>query len=219
MPLLYQPGTHWHYGFAHDVQARLVEVLSGMPFDVYCRKAIFGPLGMKDTGFGVPPGLKARFASIYHPDADGRILPGDGMGGDGDSYAAATGRPFGGTSIATTAGDYLRFAQMLLNGGRLGPVRILSRKTVELMTQITWAAHPARLARRGLRPRGRRDHEPGGVPPAEFGRRVPLERLRDDRDADRPEGADGRDRDGAVPARGLRVPRAATTLIYQSIAD
>lgn len=135
MPLLFQPGTQWHYGFAHDVQARLVEVLSGMPFDVYCRKAIFGPLGMKDTSFGVPPTLKARFASIYHPDADGRILPGDGMGGDGDSYAAATGRPFGGTSIATTAGDYLRFAQMLLNGGRLGPVRILSRKTVELMTQ------------------------------------------------------------------------------------
>ena len=135
MPLLYQPGTVWHYGFAHDVQARLVEVLSGMPFDAYCQKTIFGPLGMKDTTFGVPPSLKPRFASIYHPDAEGRILAGDGLGGDGDSYARAFGRPFGGTSVATTAADYARFAQMLLNGGRLGHVRILSRKTVELMTQ------------------------------------------------------------------------------------
>ena len=133
MPLLHQPGTLWHYGFAHDVQAYLVEVLSGMPFDAYCQRAIFGPLGMKDTVFGVPPERKARFASIYHPDADGRILPGDGTTG-GDVYARVTGRPFGGTSIATTAEDYARFAQMLLNGGRLGSVRILSRKTVELMT-------------------------------------------------------------------------------------
>ncbi len=135
MPLLFQPGARWNYGFAHDVQARLVEVLSGMPFDAYCRKVIFGPLGMKDTVFGVPPALKSRFASIYHPDAEGHLLPGDGMAGDGDSYARGTASPFGGTSVATTAGDYLRFAQMLLNGGRLGSVRVLSRKSVELMTQ------------------------------------------------------------------------------------
>jgi CubicO group peptidase (beta-lactamase class C family) len=134
MPLLYQPGTVWHYGFAHDVQAHLVEVLSGKRFDAYCQQVIFGPLGMKDTVFGVPAARKARFASIYHPDGAGRILPGDGMKGDGDAYAAGTGRPFGGTSVATTAADYLRFAEMLRNGGRLGHVRILSRKTVELMT-------------------------------------------------------------------------------------
>jgi CubicO group peptidase (beta-lactamase class C family) len=133
MPLLYQPGTHWNYSFAHDVQAFLVEYFSGMPFDAYCQKAIFGPLGMQDTVFGVPPERAARFASIYHPDADGRILPGDGLPG-GDSYAGFTGHPFGGTSVSTTARDYLRFAQMLLNGGRLGGVRILGRKTVELMT-------------------------------------------------------------------------------------
>ena len=132
LPLLYQPGTHWHYSFAHDVQAYLVEVLSGMPFDAYCEKAIFGPLGMHDTVFGVPPERKARFASIYHPDADGRILPGDNFGPD--SYARFTGHPYGGASLSSTPMDYLRFAQMLLNGGRLGDVRILSRKTVELMT-------------------------------------------------------------------------------------
>jgi CubicO group peptidase (beta-lactamase class C family) len=132
LPLLYQPGTHWHYSFAHEVQARLVEVLSGLPFDAYCQKVIFDPLGMKDTVFGVPPERKARFASIYHPDADGRILPGDNWGPD--SYAGFTGHPYGGASLSSTPMDYLRFAQMLLNGGRLGGVRILSRKTVELMT-------------------------------------------------------------------------------------
>ncbi|MBS0373061.1 MAG: beta-lactamase family protein [Proteobacteria bacterium] len=132
MPLLYAPGTHWHYSFAHEVQAALVEHFSGMPFDAYCRKVIFGPLGMKDTVFGVPPALRDRFASIYHPAADGRILPGDNF--DGDAYARFTGHPFGGASLSSTPRDYLRFAQMLLNGGRLGDVRILSRKTVELLS-------------------------------------------------------------------------------------
>ncbi len=133
LPLLHQPGTRWEYSFAHDVQAYLVEYFSGMPFDAYCQKTIFGPLGMKDTVFGVPPEKAARFAAIYHPGADGVILPGDGRPG-GDVYSAFTGHPFGGTSVSSTAQDYLRFAQMLLNGGRLGGVRILSRKTVELMT-------------------------------------------------------------------------------------
>jgi len=133
MPLLYQPGTKWHYSFAHDVQAYLVETLSGMSFDAYCQKVIFAPLGMKDTVFGVPPEKAARFAAIYHPGSDGRALPGLAPS-DGLDYTHFTGRPFGGTSLSSTPQDYLRFAQMLLNGGRLGGVRILSRKTVELMT-------------------------------------------------------------------------------------
>jgi CubicO group peptidase (beta-lactamase class C family) len=133
MPLLYQPGTTWHYSFAHDVQAYLVEFFSGMAFDAYCQKVIFGPLGMKDTVFGVPPEKAARFAAIYHPDATGHVLPGLASS-DGLDYTHFTGRPFGGASLSSTAGDYLRFAQMLLNGGRLDGVRILSRKTVELMT-------------------------------------------------------------------------------------
>jgi CubicO group peptidase (beta-lactamase class C family) len=133
MPLLYQPGTKWHYSFAHEVQAYLVEYFSGMPFDAYCQKVIFGPLGMKDTVFGVPPEKAARFAAVYHPDAAGRALPGLAAS-DGLDYTHFTGRPFGGASLSSTAGDYLRFAQMLLNGGRLDGVRILSRKTVELMT-------------------------------------------------------------------------------------
>jgi CubicO group peptidase (beta-lactamase class C family) len=133
MPLLYQPGTTWHYSFAHEVQAYLVEYFSGMPFDAYCQKAIFGPLGMRDTVFGIPAERAARFAAIYHPGPEGRALPGLAPG-SGLDYAHFTGRPFGGTSLSSTPGDYLRFAQMLLNGGRLDGVRILSRKTVELMT-------------------------------------------------------------------------------------
>jgi CubicO group peptidase (beta-lactamase class C family) len=133
MPLLYQPGTQWHYSFAHEVQAYLVEYFSGMPFDRYCQQAIFGPLGMQDTVFGIPPERAARFASIYHPGADRRALPGLAPG-DGLDYAHFTGHPFGGASLASTPQDYLRFAQMLLNGGELGGVRILGRKTVELMT-------------------------------------------------------------------------------------
>ncbi len=133
IPLLYQPGTTWQYSFAHEVQAYLVEVLSGMPFDAYCQKTIFGPLGMKDTVFGMPADRVARFASITHPGPDGRALPGLAPG-DGLDYSKFTGHPYGGASLASTPKDYLRFAQMLLNGGELGGVRILSRKTVETMT-------------------------------------------------------------------------------------
>lgn len=132
MPLLYQPGTHWNYGFSHDIQAYLVELFSGMSFDAYCQKVIFGPLGMKDTVWGVPEDRRGRFASIYHPTEDGHILPGERAGEW--SYAGFNGHPYGGASLSATPEDYLRFAAMLLNGGRLGHTRILSRKTVELMT-------------------------------------------------------------------------------------
>ncbi|HUO71570.1 MAG TPA: serine hydrolase [Solirubrobacteraceae bacterium] len=121
-----------HRSFAHDVQAALVEHFSGMPFDAYCQEVIFAPLGMKNSVFGVPPERASRFAAIYHPGPDGQLLAGDGRS-DGDLYAHFTGHPFGGVGLSTTAQDYLRFAQMLLNGGRLGGARILSRKTVELM--------------------------------------------------------------------------------------
>ena len=131
LPLLYQPGTRWHYGFAHDVQARLVEVLSGMPFDVYCARTILEPLGMRDTVFGIPPERSARFASIYHPLPDGSLQPGE-LPTEWD-YAGFTGHPYGGAGLSSTPADYLRFAQMLLNGGELSGVRILGRKTVELM--------------------------------------------------------------------------------------
>jgi CubicO group peptidase (beta-lactamase class C family) len=130
-PLLYQPGERWVYSFSHDVLADLVERFSGMPFGEYCRKVIFEPLGMKHTVFGVPAPLADRYATLYSRDAGGTLTP---IAAAADPYRHFTAHPFGGTGLASTARDYLRFAQMLLNGGELGGVRILAPKTVELMT-------------------------------------------------------------------------------------
>lgn len=130
-PLLYQPGERWVYSFSHDVLAYLVEHFSGMPFDVYCRKVIFEPLGMRDTVFGMPAGLAARYPTLYGVDASGALAA---AGPAADPYRHLTGRPFGGVGLASTARDYLRFAQMLLGAGALDGVRILAPKTVELMT-------------------------------------------------------------------------------------
>jgi CubicO group peptidase (beta-lactamase class C family) len=137
-PLLYHPGEQWVYSVSHDVQAYLVEYFSGMPFDQYLKKAIFAPLGMKDTYFGLAQDRVARQTSIYGPDGKGRLkLVEDRSGkrpaGDSDSYARFANTPFGGTGLSSTAMDYARFAQMLVNGGELNGVRILGRKTVELM--------------------------------------------------------------------------------------
>jgi CubicO group peptidase (beta-lactamase class C family) len=131
MPLLFNPGERWEYSYAHDVQAYLVEYFSGMPFDVYCQKTIFGPLAMKDSAFGIPSGRAARYPTNYAPQPDGTLKP---LYGSDDGYERATAHPFGGIGAAATPADYLRFARMLLNGGELDGARILGRKTVELMT-------------------------------------------------------------------------------------
>ena len=131
MPLLYEPGERWVYSFAHDVQAHLVERLSGESFAEYCRRTIFDPLGMKDTVFGIPDALAARYPREYVADDAGGIRA---VPTTQDPYRHMTGRAFGGVGLASTARDYLRFAQMLLNGGELNGVRILGRKTVDLMT-------------------------------------------------------------------------------------
>lgn len=131
MPLLYDPGSRWVYSFAHDVQAYLVESFSGQSFAEYCRRTIFEPLGMRDTVFGIPPERAGRFPTGYHSDASGALLA---FGHDEDSYNHFTSHPFGGAGLSSTAQDYLRFAQMLLNGGELNGRRILGRKTVELMS-------------------------------------------------------------------------------------
>jgi CubicO group peptidase (beta-lactamase class C family) len=131
MPLLYQPGERWVYSFSHDVLAYLVEYFSGMRFDDYCRKTVFEPLGMKDTVFGVPPDRAARYATSYSLDSAGTLTADSARN---DTYARFADHPFGGSSLASTASDYLLFAQMLLNGGELHGVRILGSKTVALMT-------------------------------------------------------------------------------------
>lgn len=128
LPLAYEPGTNWIYSVSHDVQARLVEVLSGMPFDQFVQEKIFNPLGMNESVFGRPDALKDKFAVIYGVNNDGGLEPTGELDGPG-----ASSRVLGGFSISTTARDYGRFAEMLVNSGELDGVRLLSRKTVDLM--------------------------------------------------------------------------------------
>jgi CubicO group peptidase (beta-lactamase class C family) len=130
VPLLYDPGERWVYGLGHDVQARLIEVFSGMSYADYLQRTLFGPLGMSDTVFGVPAHLKSRFPLVYSPRPDGTLAP-----DTADAYARYTNHHFGTLSLSGTAPDYLRFAQMLLNGGELDGVRLLGTKTVDLMRQ------------------------------------------------------------------------------------
>jgi CubicO group peptidase (beta-lactamase class C family) len=128
VPLRYQPGEQWVYGLNHDVQAYLVEVFSGMEFGEYLEKVIFEPLGMHDTMFGVPRDRARDFAQVYQPDGDGGLQP-----EAEDRYARFTDHHFATLSLSSSTADYLKFARMLLNGGELDGVRILGRKTVELM--------------------------------------------------------------------------------------
>ena len=130
VPLRYSPGEQWVYGLGHDVQAYLVEHFSGMPYADYVRAVILEPLGMRRTVFGVPPAMKRDFATVYNRTADGGLVP-----DTADRYARFTEHAFGTLSLSGSAPDYLRFARMLLNGGELEGVRVLGRKTVELMAQ------------------------------------------------------------------------------------
>lgn len=128
-PLLFDPGTDWHYGTSTDVLGRLVEQLAGRDLEAYCRERILGPLGLHDTGFVLPPEKFSRLVNIHRRRADGAF--------DEDPRSAP--KPpssySGGGGLYSTARDYLRFLQMLLNDGELGGVRILERATVAQMTQ------------------------------------------------------------------------------------
>ena len=130
LPLLYQPGTKWVYSMSMDVQGYIIEKLSGQSLPDFMQEHIFGPLKMNDTGFYVPKEKWSRFAALYGPDKDGAMIP---MPDDG-TYRAVPGMPSGGGGLVSTAQDYGRFAQMLLNKGELDGVRILSPASVALMS-------------------------------------------------------------------------------------
>ncbi len=132
LPLAHQPGTAWRYSVATDVLGYLVQVISGMPFEDFLQKKIFDPLGMVDTGFYVPAGKVERFSATYGLDLVKGLKLIDPM--DNPKYLNPPKSPSGGGGLVSTAGDYLRFSQTLLNGGELDGVRLLGRKTVELMT-------------------------------------------------------------------------------------
>ena len=138
IPLLYQPGERWVYSVSHDIQAYLVEYFSGMPFDEYLQQTIFEPLGMDETFFGVPAEIVSRYTANYGSNEEGALIQIEGQDGrrgfgDGGAYARYTDIPFGGSGLTATISDYAKFAVMLTNGGELDGVRILGRKTVELM--------------------------------------------------------------------------------------
>ncbi|MFL5356401.1 serine hydrolase domain-containing protein [Archangium sp.] len=147
IPLMFQPGAEWNYSVATDVLGRLVEAISGQSLDTFFAERIFGPLGMKDTGFWCPEGSQGRLAALYAMSA----------AHGGPVRAEASGKRFtkppswlsGGGGLVSTTRDYTRFTWMLLNGGELDGVRLLSPRTVGYMT---------------------RNHLPGGADLAAFGR-------------------------------------------------
>jgi CubicO group peptidase (beta-lactamase class C family) len=128
IPLAHQPGSCWHYSRATDVLGALLEEVSGQPLGALLQQTIFGPLGMKDTGFAVPPSQQSRMAEPFAQDPDtgkdvvmmdGRVVPRFESGGGG---------------LLSTAADYARFLQLMRNRGTLDGARLVSRKTVEWMT-------------------------------------------------------------------------------------
>jgi CubicO group peptidase (beta-lactamase class C family) len=133
IPLDFSPGTAWNYSVAIDVLGYLVEKLSGMSFGEFLRKRLFEPLGMSDTAFRVPSDKTERFASCYQPKTQGRGLKLQDDGRE-STYAEPPMLESGGGGLVSTAHDYLRFCRMMLNGGTLDGVQILSPKTVALFS-------------------------------------------------------------------------------------
>ena len=134
LPLNFHPGDHWEYGRATDIVGRLVEVMSGQTLDEFFRERIFKPLDMTDTHFYLPESKLDRFTALYRPGADGRIELAEAPTGE-SRYVAEPHVYFSGAGgLVSTARDYFRFHQMMLNGGELEGARILSRKTIEMMT-------------------------------------------------------------------------------------
>ncbi|UCF00512.1 MAG: beta-lactamase family protein [Planctomycetota bacterium] len=132
LPLANQPGSKWKYSISVDVLGYLVEVISGMRFDEFLEERIFEPLEMKDSGFYVPDEKMGRAAALYKEAKSGGLEPGDTD--KWGRFTKSTRFFSGGGGLVSTAPDYMRFCQMLLNGGELDGVRLLSRKSVELMT-------------------------------------------------------------------------------------
>jgi CubicO group peptidase (beta-lactamase class C family) len=138
LPFVAQPGARWVYGYATDVLGCVVERAAGAPLDAVIRARITGPLGMRDTHFFLPPGERGRLTAVYtraaHGGAAGLVRAAAGARGQGH-YVDGPRQSFsGGAGLVSTARDYARFLQMLLNGGILEGARVLGPKTVALMT-------------------------------------------------------------------------------------
>jgi CubicO group peptidase (beta-lactamase class C family) len=148
LPLAFQPGTAFRYGYSHDVVAHLIEIMSDQPLDTYLHENLFAPLEMVDTGFYVPQESLDRFTAMYgsgkvgDPDMTATQWFGEAIAGvnklladPADCLESAPHNVFrGGHGLVSTAHDYLRFCKMMINMGKLDGSRVLGRKTVELMT-------------------------------------------------------------------------------------
>ncbi len=132
VPLLYEPGTQWRYSAAVDVQALLVEKLSGMPFETYVRRYIFEPLGMRETAWTQPEERFPRLAVGYLKGEDGKLQRQAHEVIRSMNFAPRK-LTMGGAGLVSSLDEYMRFARMLLNGGSLDGVRILKPSTVKLM--------------------------------------------------------------------------------------
>jgi CubicO group peptidase (beta-lactamase class C family) len=132
LPLEFSPGTQWNYSVSIDVMGYLVEKLSGMSFGEFLRTRLFEPLGMTDTAFWVPPEKIERFCSCYQPKPGGGLKLQDDAGQS--TYAKPPLLESGGGGLVSTVHDYLRFCRMMVNGGSLDGVQILSPKTVDLFS-------------------------------------------------------------------------------------
>jgi len=136
LPLEYQPGEKWRYSYAVDIQALLVQRLSGQPFDVYLQEHVLKPLGMRHTSFFVSPEQRDKLAAIYDWKTNGTFT----RQLDSKAFEFNTAHwPLtpGSYGLTSTLDDYSRFARMLLNGGELDGVRILQPATVRLMSTST----------------------------------------------------------------------------------
>ena len=147
LPLMHQPGKRWMYSTGSDVLGVLIARASGQPFEAFLRERIFDPLGMKDTGFSVPAEKINRLATSYATNPQTGAFEVYDQPANGQ-WSRPPAFPAGASGLVSTADDFLAFSQMMLNKGKLGSVRILSRASVELMTtdQLT----PEQKATSGL---------------------------------------------------------------------
>lgn len=133
VPLMFDPGDQWSYSAAVDVQALLVEKLSGQPFEAYVRTHILDPLGMKQTGWTQPQAAFPRLAATYNKGADGKLARQSDAETRSLNFDPARRLTMGGAGLVASIDDYARFSRMLLAGGALDGVRILAPSTVRLM--------------------------------------------------------------------------------------
>jgi CubicO group peptidase (beta-lactamase class C family) len=128
-PLLFDPGDRWEYGINIDWAGKMIEATSGQKLDAYFQQNIFGPLGMKDTSFALSPSQRSRLSSVHQRDDKGALAPIEFGLPENPEFL------MGGGGLYGTAGDYLTFTQMIVQGGTLNGAQVLQRDTVEQMAQ------------------------------------------------------------------------------------